>query len=202
MNKISFIFLIIVLLLVMNTLVVFAADNGGEAFEYYPLKTQNYWSYKVTLPNNEAYSQILFVNSQVGQDVRVVVLINQMPLMEIGYTLNEEGLFRTKQISPNGVVTLDPKQMVLASKLNPGMSWNWESADKKERESVKVIGVEKVTVPAGTFDALLVQYEGVYTDGTAYIEKTWFVKGIGYVKAVTSRANQTDTKELLEYKTN
>ncbi len=202
LKKFSIIFLIIVLMLVTSTWAAFAANNGGDAFEYFPLKPESFWSYKVTLPNNEVYSQIVFVNNQVGQDIRVLVLINQMPWMEVVYLLNEEGLFRVKQISPNGVVAVEPKQMMLASKLDPGISWNWESADKKERETVKVIGTEKVTVPVGTFEALIVQYEGVYPDGTAYIEKTWFVKGIGYVKAVNSRGDQAETKELIEYKTN
>lgn len=192
--------LIIILLLAMGTQGAFAADNGGDAFEYFPLKTQNFWSYKVTLPNDEVYSQVLFVNNQVGQDIKVVILINQMPWMEVGYLLNEQGLFRTKQISGEGVTTIEPKQLVLASKLDPGISWNWDAADQKGKETAKVVGYEKVTVTAGAFEALLVQYEGVYSDGTAYLEKTWFVKGIGYVKVVSTSAGMTTTKELLEYK--
>ncbi|NLW45724.1 MAG: hypothetical protein GXY86_00055, partial [Firmicutes bacterium] len=48
----------------------------------------------------------------------------------------------------------------------------------------------------------LIQYEGVYKDGKAYFEKTWFVKDVGYVKAVTTVDGQTIIKELVEYKTN
>ena len=190
-----------ILLIVCNWHAI-AEGVGGEATLYFPLKVNNVWSYKVTLPNNEVYSQILIVNSQVGQDIRVGVLINRMPFAEVIYSINEEGLFRTKQISAQGVEVIEPKQMVLAAKNNADQVWNWEAADTGEKESIKVIGFEKVTVPVGAFEALLVQYEGVYKDGKAYLEKTWFVKDIGYVKATTTIDGQTIIKELVEYKTN
>lgn len=187
-----------VLLTVCNWIAL-AGDVGGEAIQYFPLKAKNIWSYKVTLPNNETYSQILVVNSQVGQDIRVMVLLNRMPWMEVIYSINEEGLFRTKQISAQGVEVIEPKQMVLAAKIDANQGWNWEATDASEKESVKVIGFEKVTVPVGTFEAVLIQYEGVYKDGKAYFEKTWFVKDVGYVKAVTTVDGQTIIKELVEY---
>ncbi len=202
MKKVFIIQLIAVLLIIMGNWRVLAADVGGEAYEYFPLKAQNYWTYKVSLPENKAYSQIVFVNSNMGQDIKVMVVINQIPVMEVAYLLNEQGLFRTKQISAEGVVTLKPMQLVLASKLEPGMSWNWEAAEEKGKETAKVVGFEKVSVPAGTFEALLVQYDGLYNDGTAYSEKTWFVKDVGYVKVVSVTADMTVTKELLEYKIN
>lgn len=189
-------------ILTLGTWAVIADNNGGEAFEYFPLKAKNIWSYKASLPNNEAFSQQVMVTDQVGQNIKTVIFVNKTPWMEVSYLLNEQGLFRTKQISAEGVTTLEPKQMVLASKLVPGMSWNWETDDKKEKETAKVIGIEKVTVPAGTFEALLVQYEGNYKDGATYLEKTWFVKGVGYVKSILSTADQSIIKELLEYKIN
>lgn len=202
MKKGHFIPLVAVLIFLMTAWTASAADDGGEAFEYFPLKAQNYWAYKVSLPDNKAYSQIVLVNSSVGQDIRAVVFINQIPQMEVVYKLNEQGLFRTKQISAEGVITLNPMQLVLASKLNPGSVWSWEAADTKGKETAKVVGFEKVTVPVGTFEALLLEYEGVYNDGTVYFEKTWFVKGVGYVKVVSTAGDMTITKELLEYKVN
>ncbi len=202
LKKIGVLSILAVILLSIGTWVVLAEDTGGEAIEYFPLKEKNFWAYKISLPNNETYSQIVAVNSQIGQNIRAVVLINQMPWMEIAYIVNEEGLFRTKQISAQGVEVIEPRQMVLASKLNAGVNWNWEAADQKGKETARVIGKEKVTVPVGTFDALLVQYEGVYKDGTVYLEKTWFVKGIGYIKVESSAGDQTITKELVEYKVN
>lgn len=202
MKKVFMIQLITIFLVIMGGWTVLAADVGGEAFEYFPLKSQNYWAYKVSLPDNQAYSQVVLVNSNLGQDIKVMVIINQIPRMEVAYLLNEQGLFRTKQISAEGVVTLKPMQLVLAAKLEPGMSWNWEAVEAAGKETARVIGFEKVSVPAGTFKALLVEYEGVYDDGTAYLERTWFVKGVGYVKVTSTMAGTTITKELLEYKIN
>jgi hypothetical protein len=190
------------ILLIVCNWIALAKGIGGEATLYFPLKVNNIWSYKVTLPNNEYYSQIMIVNSQVGQDIRVGVLINRMPFAEVIYSVNEEGLFRAKQISAQGVEVIEPKQMVLAAKIKADQVWNWEAADGREKESVKVIGFEKVTVPVGSFEALLVQYEGVYKNGKAYLDRTWFVKDVGYVKATTTIDGQTIIKELVEYKTN
>lgn len=178
---------------------VLAIDAGGDAFEYFPLKVQNYWAYKVSLPDNKVYSQIVLVNSKSGQDIRTVVFINQIPQMEVVYKLNEQGLFRTKQISAEGVNTLKPMQTVLPFKLALDSVWSWEASEGPGEETAKVVRVEKVTVPAGTFEALLVKYEGIFNDGAAYSEMTWFVKGVGYVKAVTTIGGTTITKELLEY---
>lgn len=190
------------LILIVTSWPVLAIDDGGDALEYFPLKARNYWAYKMSLPDNKVYSQIVLVNSNSGQDIRTVVIINQMPQMEVVYKLNEQGLFRTKQISAEGVNTLKPMQTVLPSKLAPGSVWNWEANEGAGKEVAKVVGFEKVTVPVGTFEALLVLYEGVFDDGAAYSEKTWFVKGVGYVKAVTTIGETTITKELLEYEVN
>ena len=203
MKKRRLISLVTVLIFIMTVAgPALALDDGGEALEYFPLKAENYWVYKVSLPDNKAYSQIVLVNSINGQDIRAIVFINQIPQMEVVYKLNEAGLFRMKQISAEGVLSLNPMQLVLASKLNPGSSWSWEAVGEKGRETAKAVGFEKVTVPVGTFEALLVQYEGVYNDGTAYFEKTWFVKGVGYVKVVSTAGDMTITKELVEYKVN
>ena len=89
-------------------------------------------------------------------------------------------------------------QPLLIPKMSVGASWKWESADKKRRESSKVVGTEKVTVPAGTFETLVVQYEGVSDSGKAYLDKTWYAKGIGYVKDVMTIDGKATTLELYQ----
>ena len=193
---------VLLMLIIVDWPVLATIDVGGEALEYFPLKARNYWAYKVSLPDNKAYSQIVLVNSNSGQDIRTVVFINQMPQMEVVYKSDGQGLFRTKQISAEGVNTLSPMQTVLPSEVSLGSVWSWEATEGPGKEIAKVVSFEKVTVPVGTFEALLVQYEGVFNDGVAYSEKTWFVKGVGYVKAVTTVGGTTITKELLDYEVN
>ncbi|NLY76032.1 MAG: hypothetical protein GX075_12140 [Firmicutes bacterium] len=190
---------LVVLLAVTGGLPVGAEGIGGEAYDYFPLIPMNIWLYKVSLTEEKVFSQLVVVNGQTGQDIKTTVFFNKTPVMEVTYIYNEDGLFRTKQISAEGVETLNPKQMVLASKLAVGTGWDWKAADGQAKETTKVIGFEEVIVPAGTFQTLLVQYEGVDKSGAEFREKAWFAKGVGYVKAVTVIGGETITKELVGY---
>jgi hypothetical protein len=177
-----------------------AAEPGVDGAGYYPLKAGNKWAYKETFSDGAVihHQEDVFGD---GQDtVRVVLARNGAYFAEIHYRLTDEGIFKTKVISAYGVDDSKPVQKVLPARISAGYTWNWESENKKAKETAKVVGFEKVTVPAGTFDAVLVQYTGNAEDGTEYTDKTWFVKGIGYVKNVSVVKGETTTMELTDYK--
>ena len=69
----------------------------------------------------------------------------------------------------------------------------------KMKETSKVLATEKVTVAAGTFETLLIQCQGIDDKGVAYDEKTWYAKGIGYVKDENLIEGKTYISELTEY---
>ena len=50
----------------------------------------------------------------------------------------------------------------------------------------------KVVTPAGTFDALLIRFEGVDEDGKHFISYNWLAQEIGYVAEATSLPAEVD----------
>lgn len=97
--------------------------------------------------------------------------------------------------------------------LAPGGGWTWGWAGKGISASYeyRVAGKEKVTVPAGTFDAVRVNYTAKVLSETrgelGPVRGTlWIVEGVGLVKqfeddpAATALLPETTTLELLEVK--
>jgi hypothetical protein len=89
-----------------------------------------------------------------------------------------------------------------------GWTWTWAATGISASYDYRVAGKEKVTVPAGTFDAVRVNYTAKVLSETrgelGPIRGTlWIVEGVGLVKqyeddpAATSVLPQTITLELL-----
>ena len=188
-----------VLSLGIGALLVYGA-NSGDAEAYYPMKTGSLWSYKVTLPDKTTYSQIMEVSDPDDKYIRQVAYVNNQPAAIAYFIQNEQGILKTKEIYASGTLKFEPMQMVLPANLKVGSTWSWLSVDQKAKETGIVVAEEKVTVTAGTFDTILIQSDGVDKDGVAYVDRTWFAKGIGYVKNEVVANGETVTRELVEYK--
>ena len=172
-----------VVTLMIGGVMVFGA-NSGDVAVYFPLNPGNSWTYKVRMAGgtNSIQQKVKVTEPDNGNPEIVVYDQKNNPLAFIYYIENGQGLFKTKQMGPSGVLEFHPTWLVLSSKMNVGATWSWESSDHKMKEASKVLDTEKVTVAAGTFETLLIQCEGIDEKGTAYVEKTWYAKGVGYVK--------------------
>ncbi|HET6645306.1 MAG TPA: hypothetical protein VFG65_07400 [Fimbriimonadales bacterium] len=85
----------------------------------------------------------------------------------------------------------DPPLLQLPANPKEGDSWksNYEvkipSGTFRANTTSKVLGIKKVTVPLGTFDAMVVRETGTLASGSLTMDVTssvWFVKGVGLVK--------------------
>ena len=185
-------------LVVMGCFVAFTAESADDLL-YFPLKVGSEWVYKVTAPDKTSYQQNLIVFPDTTTP-KIGVLVNGNPVVEIHFNRNEQGLYKTKEISSEGVKVLDPQLLLLSSKLTVGSGWKWQSANTKAKMDVKIMNGGKITVTAGTFDTILVHTEGIDEEGTAYIDESWYAKGIGYVKSViTTKGLTREEDELLKY---
>jgi hypothetical protein len=179
--------------------VIVCGAISKDAAVYYPLKTGNKWIYNVSLPDGSSYKQTVTVLDPEKKKIRERITYEDNLLAELHFTETNQGLYKMEEVSQSGVLSFDPYQMVLSSKLIVGSSWSWESKDGKMKETAKVIATEKVTVPAGEFTALVVQCEGIDETGISYVDKTWYVKKVGYVKHVYSADGKIANLELAEY---
>jgi len=76
----------------------------------------------------------------------------------------------------------------LPKNLFVGQEWVWEGYKVENDDSIKVrtvaevIGEEEITVPAGTFDALRIQFDNETSEGEHSIINQWIVHNVGRVK--------------------
>ena len=103
--------------------------------------------------------------------------------------LGPDGLMLGKAIDPNeGTKIMTPPQKMLSPTLKTGESWDWKPFRVPLQMHVSVVGPDKVTVPAGTYDAVQVLHVMTVNaePGTVIVRQTrWFVPGVGYVKQDT-----------------
>ncbi len=201
--KISKIGIIIVLTVTVFSVlggIVFGNDSG-DAGVYFPVKPGNYWIYKLSMPGSSRVIQqkVKVDEPENGKSKIIVYDPNGNPEVFVSYELNQQGLFKFSEMSAWGFNEYHPLWPVLKNNMVVGTNWNWESEDHKMKEEVKVVGIEKVTVPAGTYQALLVQYSGINLNGVAYVDKTWWVKNMGYVKDELTIDGKPLISELVEY---
>ncbi len=104
--------------------------------------------------------------------------------------LAPEGLLLAKSIdhSTSEEMEMSPPQLWLSSALRPGESWNWKHSVAPVSSRTTVGAAEKMTVPAGAFDAVRVTIETTFATGGEPLKVwqiRWFVPGVGYVKQDT-----------------
>jgi hypothetical protein len=200
-KKISLIVIIMVgLAFGISGIMVFGAGSN-DAQAYFPLKTGNTWIYQLTLSGSSKTIQqkIKVSDPEDGNPKLIVYDPNANPQIFVYYVENQQGLFKAKEMYTTGIFQYKPLWQVLGAKINIGASWSWESEDHKMRETAKVTAAEKVTVPAGTFETILIEYSGISQNGAAYTDKTWYAKGVGYVKDELNMDGKTLTSQLSEY---
>lgn len=190
----------LLMILVVGSMMVLgfsmAASAISDADTYYPMKDGNMWEYQL-LENGEPFAvQTMGVISVKGNKVIIGAQQNREVVSQLYFEVAEDGIYRCGQDTIVGSSQTLPKQLVVKHKLKAGDKWTWKSADKKNMRTAVVGPTEKVTVPGGTFDAITVTYF-VQGEDFEYEEKTWYVKGLGYVKSVQKAGPLVLTTELV-----
>lgn len=125
-----------------------------------------------------------------------------------------EGGTDTVELRPDGIWAVgstqgkfDNPSLDLPAKCDPGVSWTVRSQitptgqpPTKLEGIAKIIGMEKVTVPAGTYDALVVNLKANMSSGTVNAKidgKTWYVKDIGMVQQSLVRNLQGQSLKIM-----
>lgn len=77
-----------------------------------------------------------------------------------------------------------PSITVLKLPLESGAAWPGRPLEGGHKETIRAIGREAVTVPAGTFEAYRVDHELVYANGDSDTLQYWYAAGVGVVKMI------------------
>jgi hypothetical protein len=184
--------------------------------EYFPLKKGVHWTYQVTdlkktpakadpkmkvevvVEKEEIYSRNkltkdgkpaiekftgFLLKSTSGQNSKV----DQVVVLE-------DGIYRVHTAE----VPLTPPLQIFKMPLKPGEKWVWEANSTSGKEVIKgtfTARQEKITVPAGTYNAIAITFVSDPSVGTPFEFTNWFVPKIGMAK---HHVKSKDHERLLE----
>jgi hypothetical protein len=165
---------------------------------YFPLKPGSKWVYRIA-----------------GQEVTVVVAgtekFNNEDCHRFETRINEKasGWFELYTVRADGVyrvkvkdVQVDPPVKTLSFPATKGTTWKIDSkiADQTVTGEFKIVEDRaKVRVPAGEFEAVLVEGASVLIAGTSVSMRVWFVKEVGVVRLSYKIQESESVQELIRY---
>lgn len=176
-----------------------------EAYHYMGLTNFKPLTYKVTQTDREAVTGVqTTVLDSATSDSATFTMSRTDGLAQVGDS--------TVKVDSKGVWTMtsslgktDKPTLEIIADPKPGAEWDVSSKIDANGQQVelkgtsKVVGIQSVTTPGGTFDALLVTAKGTMKIGaqsTPVETSTWYVKDIGWVKMVTQMNNGGKTVKL------
>jgi|GEM_PF-1982858 len=117
--------------------------------------------------------------------------------------VEKDGIYNLK----SSVASLSNHAMELPANPKPGMTWKFHvSSDKKDSQmdmatECKVVGIQSVKTKGGTYDkALLVEQDStglLAGKNVRTVSRSWYVKGIGTVKADLTTHNADGSTQTL-----
>lgn len=210
-----------------------AKVNGACDNPYSPVIPGATWNYKLTGPVSDTYTHSIVSVEGDGfteQDVFGVGVTRQGNwkcengnLTALNPPSGSSGTVASDTVKVD-FQTKNVSGMTLPAKFNPGDTWS-QTLDLEGTETIngteipasnnltsdcKAIGIESVTVEAGTFDAMRVECQTVMKIsiqmGASPIDTTinitgvnWYVENIGLVKNILSGSGLDSTTELTSY---
>ena len=169
-----------------------AQEGSGKETEWYPLKKDTTWTYKV--PGNSIVMKV--TNPQDKDGAKVETLVNGKSIANEHIQVKDDGVYRTMI---NG---LKPEQPVRFLKLPPKEGESWDVETKIQGQAVKgkfTTSKEKVTVPAGSYDAFKVEGKDFDIAGMKTNITYWFADKVGIVKLSFSLGGTDAVLELEKY---
>jgi len=181
-----------VILLVAGT--TLAQPPGAE---YFPLKKGSKWTYKV----GDQMGDVVVVGTEKVGDKECWKLetsvSGQVKASEL-YFVDATGVYRVKVKDDK----VEPPVKALEFPIAKDKSWAVDSkvASQVVKGTFKIKNdKEKVKVPAGEFEAVLVEGENFEIAGTKATIRQWFAKDKGAVKLVYVISGTEATLELVKY---
>jgi hypothetical protein len=173
--------------------------------DYFPAPLGAEWYYKLTSSAGMTMDIKNVVSqrtdaSEVGYNI---VIDSFVPQKSISYYLKKPGwamILKTEMPASNYTADYVEDLPHLMNPLKTGATWDYKGkmGGQDMTQSWKVIGAEKVTVPAGEFNAIKVESTSTISGSTT--EYTfWYVDRVGAVRVLTKVAGMTNDMVLVKY---
>jgi hypothetical protein len=181
-----------------------AQKSKPAAVDYFPLRVGDFWTYRNTSGDGEYSLKVLSEEKQTDGSTRYLVeMLSGVKIDSLFSKANGWVLMHGERYPEHQSLEAkyDPAKQYLPNPLVIGTKWEWKGKDVTQtdlQEANKVIGFEKVTVPAGKFRAMKVVSQ--VSGASAPITKTyWYADGVGLVKSKTEGGKINYTWELVDY---
>lgn len=174
-----------------------AMAQQSTSTDYYPLKTGAKWTYKV----GETTITVKVASADENGAV-LETLVNEKAVASETIQVKADGVYRTK-INKNDI-TPPVKILELKDGKPAAKGTKWKVESKIQDQPVKgdfeiKDDKEKVKVPAGEFEAVVVDGPNFEIAGTKTGVKYWFSQNKGVVKLTYSIAGNEAVLELKDY---
>lgn len=151
---------------------------------YYPTRVGTRWAYQ---EGTERWSVSIFrVTEKDGTKVLSRMGVGRGCGSPLGKMVVTQG--KVTEAGPDARV---PSRTLLVLPLRVGATW------EAQGWAATVRGVEKVTVPAGTYDAIRVE-EVSRSPGRVVTVTSWYARGVGLVKRVRKTADGEESVRVLK----
>ncbi|MBX9950785.1 MAG: hypothetical protein K2Y39_16565 [Candidatus Obscuribacterales bacterium] len=183
-----------------------AAANSAPTADLFPLKSGNFWTYKVTDPRGKMSQSKWVVSAAKEKSGRPLFKLSSGDTVKVyskrdGRTYLERIEYPGK---PADGVEFTPAKLVIDTNIRMDNVWKWNgkrSRGNAENEHWQTFPNEKVRVPAGEFECVRVGGLSV-RDGVMVYQTRWFAKNIGVIKSLDVQGSQKTLEELLKYRVN
>jgi hypothetical protein len=182
-------------LAVLTVAIHVPAQEGAATHPYYPLKLGSEWTYNVQ-----------------GGPIKVKVASAEKVGGTNGYKLetsagNKVSATETVAVTKEGVQRfnvngLNPATPILFLPADPEATKEWNIDTEVSGQKIKgtfTAKKDKVTVPAGSYDAIYVSGKDMTIGATTTTVEYWFAKDVGIVKLRFTLGSQDATLELQQY---
>ena len=170
-----------------------------------PFEAGNKWVYTGTVngQTREFTQEIVSVETKNKKDFYLMESrMNGVTTNLFKFHLDSDALYLISRTNRRGVTIFSPPRKELLRNAKIGDKWNWKAKNNVDHLEHRVLRKERVKVPAGTFDAIVVITTGFMEGVTLGKAFTWYVDKIGTVKEEVRIHNKTMSRELVRYKVN
>jgi len=177
-----------------------------QAPSYFPLAIGNHWTYAISTSGQSGEFDVRIDTKETvgGVECYVREYLLQSGNQRECYAWVGDRLYMYKSEVDYQVFSMVPPVLSLDSPLESGHEWTWQgqgqagSGTFTVTESFHVMEPMRLSVPAGTFDTVVVQV--THTDGGYATGTRWYACGVGLVKDVSTTQGVTVTLELKSFK--
>lgn len=191
-------------ILILSTSIAGQWVKARPARDYFPLRVGNLWKYRHS-EAGEFTLKVLKAEKQADGTTLYMLEKQSGGRVHSWYTNANGWVILRREVyveSDNLFVTYQPPKQILKNPPVPGATWTWNgkgAVQVEVSETNKVVGPERVVVPAGTFRAMKVV--SVISEGAALKTVTnWYADGVGLVKSTSEAGEIKFGWELIEYK--